>query len=64
MKSKLNFLIDMSLKRKINSKWFKIVNIILLVAIVALANIDSIINIFGGDFDKKQEIYIMKGVSV
>ena len=44
MKSKLNFLIEMSLKRKINTKWFKIVNIILLVAIVALANIDSIIN--------------------
>lgn len=64
MKSKLNFLIDMSLKRKINSKWFKIVNIILLVAIVALANIDSIINTFGGDFDKKQEIYIIDNTDV
>ena len=64
MKSKLNFLIEMSLKRKINTKWFKIVNIILLVAIVALANIDSIINIFGGDFDKKQEIYIIDNTDV
>lgn len=64
MKSKLNFLIEMSLKRKINTKWFKIVNIILLVAIVALANIDSIINTFGGDFDKKQEIYIIDNTDV
>ena len=64
MKSKLNFLIEMSLKRKINKKWFKIVNIVLLVAIVALANIDSIINIFGGDFDKKQEIYIIDNTDV
>lgn len=64
MKSKLNFLIEMSLKRKINTKWFKIVNIILLVAIVALANIDSIINAFGGDFDKKQEIYIIDNTDV
>lgn len=64
MKSKLNFLIEMSLKRKINTKWFKIVNIVLLVAIVALANIDSIINIFGGDFDKKQEIYIIDNTDV
>lgn len=64
MKSKLNFLVEMSLKRKINTKWFKIVNIILLVAIVALANIDSIINTFGGDFDKKQEIYIIDNTDV
>ena len=64
MKSKLNFLIEISLKRKINTKWFKIVNIILLVAIVALANIDSIINAFGGDFNKKQEIYIIDNTDV
>jgi ABC-2 type transport system permease protein len=59
MKSKLNFLIGNSLGRKVNTKWFKIVNILLAVAIVAICNIDSIINFFGGDFDKKQKIYVI-----
>ncbi len=64
MKSKLNYLITLSLKRKISSKWFKIVNILLLIAIVAIANIDSIIKAFGGDFDKKQKIYVVDNTNV
>lgn len=64
MKSKLNYLIEVSLKRKLNTKWFKIVNIILLIALVALVNIDSIISFFGGDFDKKQEIYVIDNTNV
>ena len=59
MKSKLNYLIGISLKRKIKSKWFVIVNIILAIAIVGIINIDSIINFFGGDFSQKQSIYVI-----
>ena len=64
MKSKLNYLISLSLKRKIKSKWFKVVNILLLVAIIAIANIDSIIKAFGGDFNKKQKIYIVDNTDI
>ena len=59
MKSKLNYLIGVSLKRKIKTKWFLIVNIILALAIISIINIDSIISFFGGDFNKKQSIYVI-----
>ena len=59
MKSKLNYLIKTSLARKLKSKWFKIANILLAIIIIGVVNIDSIINTFGGDFDKKQKIYII-----
>ena len=64
MKSKLNYLITLSLKRKVSSKWFKIVNILLFIAIIAIANIDSIIKAFGGDFDKKQKIYVVDNTNI
>ena len=51
MSSKLNYLIGVSLKRKIKTKWFFIVNIILAIAIIGIINIDSVINFFGGDFN-------------
>lgn len=59
MKSKLNYLIDMSLKRKIKTKWFLIANILLCFALVGLTNIESVIKLFGGDFDEKQKIVIV-----
>lgn len=59
MKNKLMFLIDEGLKRKINTKTFKIVNIILILAIPILINIDSIIKMFGGDFEESTKIYIV-----
>ena len=59
LKNKLWYLTGVSLKRKIKSKWFVIVNIILMLAIVGLFNIDSIIGFFGGDFDEKQKIYVI-----
>ncbi len=58
MKTKLKYLIGVSLNRKIKTKWFAIANILLLILIVGLINIDSIIKLFGGDFDKKQVIYV------
>ena len=63
MKSKLNYLIGVSLKRKIKTKWFLIVNVILALLIAGLINIDSIITMFGGDFNKKQKIYVIDNTS-
>jgi len=59
MKNKLWFLSSESFKRKVKTKWFFAVNIILALVIACILNIDSIINAFGGDFDEKQKIYIV-----
>lgn len=59
MKSKFNYLISMSLKRKINTKWFLIANIVLAVILVGIINIDSVITMFGGDFNEKTTIYVI-----
>ncbi len=59
MKSKLNYLIGVSLKRKVKTKWFLIANIILAIVVVGIINVDSIITFFGGDFDDAQKIYIL-----
>jgi len=64
MRSKLNYLTSVSLKRKIKTKWFLIANILLAIIIVGAINIDSIISFFGGDFDKKQEIYVIDNTSI
>lgn len=58
MRSKLNFLINMSLKKKIKTKWFLIANIIIAIIMLGIINIDSIITLFGGDFDTKTKIYV------
>lgn len=59
MKSKLNFLIGVSLKRKIKTKWFLLANVLIAVIIAAAINVDSIITLFGGDFSKKTTIYVI-----
>lgn len=59
MRSKLNYLVGMSLKRKIKTKWFLIANLIIAIAVIGIINIDSIIKLFGGDFDKAQEVYLL-----
>lgn len=59
MKNKLIFLSKMSLEKKIKTKWFLIANLIFAVLIVGLINIDSVIKVFGGDFDETQEILVI-----
>lgn len=59
MTNKLLFLTKNSLNRKIKTKWFLIANIILAFIIGAIINIDSIINLFGGDFNEKTKIYVI-----
>ena len=64
MKSKLNFLTSISLNRKIKTKWFLLANIILALVIMCGINIDSIITLFGGEFNKKQEIYVVDNTNM
>lgn len=58
MTSKLKFLTFESLKRKVKTKWFVIANILIFIVILCLFNIDSIIKLFGGDFNENQVIYV------
>jgi ABC-2 type transport system permease protein len=59
MTNKLKYLINMSLKRKVATKWFVIANLVLALVIVGLANIDSLVKAFGGDFNQQQMIYVV-----
>ena len=59
MENKFKFLTKYSLSKKIKNKWFLVVNIILFVALVALTNIDSIVNYFGGDFNESTKISVI-----
>ena len=59
MKNKVKFLIKESIKKKIDTKWFKIINIILLILMVGILNIDKIIHYFGGDFENVTKVYLV-----
>lgn len=59
MKNKFWFLTKTSLLKKIKNKTFIIVNILLLIVLVSLANIDKIVMFFGGDFNKINNIMIV-----
>lgn len=62
--NKLVFLTKYSLGKKIKSKWFIVVNIIILLVISALINMDSIIKLFGGDFNNNEEILVIDNIGV
>lgn len=62
MRSKLNFLIGISLKRKLKTKWFLLANILIAIITIALVNIDAVIGFFGGDFNQEQKIYVIDEV--
>ena len=64
MNKKLWFLTKMSLNKKIKTKWFLIANFIFLILIIGIANIDSIIRSFGGDFNEKGEILVIDRANV
>ena len=59
MNKKLLFLTKTSLLKKIKSKWFLVVNILILIIIIGIINIDSIISFFGGDFNDNLEIVVI-----
>ena len=64
MGSKIEFLVLNSLKKKFKSKWFLVVNIILLILMPVICNIDSVIKLFGGEFDKPTNIYVVDNANV
>lgn len=59
MKSKFWFLTKTSLRKKVKNKTFIIVNILLAVVLISLANIDKIVMFFGGDFNKTNNIMVV-----
>ena len=59
MNKKFLYLTKLSLNKKIKSKWFYVTNIILAIVIIVLINISSIIEFFGGDFDKNTNIIVV-----
>lgn len=63
MKTKLKFLIKQSLKKKIQTKWFKIANIIIFLMFIGIFNIDRIVSFFGGDFSETKKIYVIDEVN-
>lgn len=62
MKNKFKYLTLYSLKKKINTKWFKVVNVLLCLLLIFLFNMDTIIKAFGGDFDDKDKIYVVDNI--
>jgi len=62
MTNKLKFLTKISLNKKIKTKWFLIANLIFAVLIIGLINVDSVIKLFGGDFNDTQEILVIDEV--
>ena len=64
MRNKFSFLTKDSLKKKVCTKSFKIVNIILFIVIAGLINLDSIVKSFGGDFDDEVNIYVVDEANV
>ncbi len=64
MKNKFKFLLKDSIKKKIDTKAFKIINIIICIVIICIANIDSIVKVFGGDFDKEVKIYVVDEANI
>ena len=57
--NKFMFLVTHGLKKKLKSKAFIISNIILFVLLIAVTNVDTIINFFGGDFNDSFNIYVI-----
>ena len=64
MKNKFLFLTRESIKKKIGTKSFKIINIFLCILIIGLVNLDSIIKFFGGDFNELVNIYVVDEIDV
>ena len=64
MINKRRFLVKESLKRKIVSRWFWGINIVLFLLIMLSFNIDSIIRFFGGDFKDTKTILIIDKASI
>ena len=64
MSKKFWFLVGQSLKKKINTKTFIIVNILLFIAFASLINVDRIVMAFGGKFNKENNIMVVDNANL
>jgi len=64
MINKRNYLIKESLKRKVFSRWFLLINIILFILILVSFHIDTIITFFGGDFKEEKTIIVVDKTNI
>ena len=64
MKNKFWFLTKESIKKKVCTKSFKIINLILCIIIIGVINLESIVKFFGGDFNELINIYVVDEVGV
>lgn len=58
MTRKFFYLMKISFNKKLKSKWFIVINIILALALFVLFNLNSIITFFGGEFDKPLKVLV------
>ena len=54
----------MSLRKKIKSKWFLGINIFIFIIMILTININTIINMFGGDYKEEKLIKVIDNVDV
>ena len=59
MMTKFWYLTKYGLKKKFKSKSFIISNIIIFLLLLVVFNIDTIISLFGGDFENSTNIYVV-----
>ena len=64
MTDKFWYLTKQSLNKKIKSKWFLGINILLALVVISLININSIIAFFGGDFNEEIKIVVIDNTEV
>ena len=64
MSDKFWYLTKQSLNKKIKSKWFIGINIMLAIVVIALININSIIAFFGGDFSEEVKILVIDNTEI
>ena len=64
LRNKRNYLIRVSLRKKIKSKWFIGINIFLFIIMMITININSIINLFGGDYKQTKYVYVKDNIGV
>ena len=64
MMRKFLYLTGYSIKKKLKSKSFLITNIIILILIVAVANLDSIVKLFGGEFNESINIVVVDNTGI
>ncbi len=62
--NKRNFLIKESLKKKLKSKWFLGINIFIFLMIMITLNINSLISLFGGDFEEQYTVYVKDELNI